>query len=159
MSSVDKPALDLFLPLLRAADGLDLSQPADARAELERRYPADAPAADAFRKSLLELLEAGAICERGELPMRFGRVSKSTPESLEFTIDIVQMNGPGPEHKHPLGEVNFCVAIDGEPTFDGHGPGWVVFPPDSIHVPTVASGSMLIVYLLPQGAMEFMGAK
>ena len=44
----------------------------------------------------------------------------------------------------------------GSPTFDGQGPGWVVMPPDSVHVPEVQGGTMLITYLLPNGAMEFM---
>ena len=68
------------------------------------------------------------------------------------------MTGPGPKHRHPTGEVDYCVALEGEPTFDGQPPGWVVMAPDSVHVPTVAGGAMLIVYLLPQGAMEFLEA-
>lgn len=156
MSSTDTNSLDLFLPLLRAAEGLDLSQPKVAIAELESRFSSTSPEADQLRETLKERLEAGTICERGEAPMRFGRITKATPESLDFSIDIVDMDGPGPKHKHPMGEVNFCVAIDGQPTFDGHAQGWVVLPPESVHVPTVAGGRMLIVYLLPQGAMEFM---
>ena len=92
------------------------------------------------------------------LPVRWGRVSKATEESQGFSIDIVLMNGAGPRHRHPNGEVNFCIPIEGKPTFDGHKPGWVVFPPDSEHVPTVSGGIMLIVYLLPEGAMEFLKA-
>jgi hypothetical protein len=38
----------------------------------------------------------------------------------------------------------------------GQGPGWVVEAPGSQHVPTVAGGTMLIVYLLPQGRIEFL---
>ncbi len=149
--------LDLWLPLLHAAEGLDLSQPESALAELESRFSATSPGADLLRPALVARLEAGTICDRGEAPMRFGRITKATPDSLNFSIDIVDMDGPGPRHKHPLGEVNFCVALEGEPTFDGNGPGWVVLPPESVHIPTVAGGRMLIVYLLPQGAMEFMG--
>ncbi len=156
MSSSNAPDLDLFLPLLRAAEGLDLSQPEKALGELESRFSSTSPEADLLRTALAARLEAGTICDRGEAPMRFGRITKATPESLNFSIDIVDMNGPGPQHKHPLGEVNFCVALEGEPTFDGHGQGWVVLPPESVHVPTVAGGRMLIVYLLPEGAMEFM---
>lgn len=156
MASTADTKLEAFLPLLQAAQGLDLTDPAAARAELEARFPAQSEGADALRSSLLSWLEAGEICERGELPMRFGRITKQTPESLDFSIDIVHMNGPGPRHKHPKGEVNFCIATEGEPLFDGQGPGWVVFPPESVHVPTVTGGTMLIVYLLPSGAMEFM---
>ncbi|MFT7485847.1 MAG: hypothetical protein ACI9F9_001698 [Candidatus Paceibacteria bacterium] len=159
MSTTTEPSTEFFLPLLQAAQGLDLRAPDQARVELERRYPASGAAASMFSEVLQGWFEEGKICERGEMPMRFGRVSKATPESLDFSIDIVHMDGPGPEHKHPQGEVNFCISIDGQPTFDGHAPGWVVFPPNSVHVPTVSGGTMLIVYLLPQGAMEFTRTK
>ena len=158
MSTPTDPRLPAFQPLLEAAQGLDLTDPEAARRELELRFPSTGAAADALRSQLLAWLEAGEVCERGELPMRWGRVSKATPESLDFTIDVVHMNGAGPRHRHPAGEVNFCVATEDQPTFDGHGPGWVVFAPDSVHVPTVEGGMMLIVYLLPQGAMELLGS-
>lgn len=150
--------LDTFQPLLRAAQGLDLSSPAKARAELARRFDPNAPAAKALEKELMALLQAGKVAERGELPVKYGRVAKAGPATLEFSIDVVHMNGAGPLHRHPNGEVNYCIALDGAPTFDGHPPGWVVFPPESRHVPTVAGGTMLIVYLLPQGAIEFVKA-
>ena len=39
--------------------------------------------------------------------------------------------------------------------FDGHGAGWVVYGPGSAHSPTVTGGRALVLYLLPQGAIEF----
>ena len=101
MSTSAQPRLPHFLPLLEAASGLDLSDPGAARAELERRFPSGGEEAEALRARLLEWLARGEICERGELPMRWGRISKAVPESLDFTIDIVEMNGPGPRHRHP----------------------------------------------------------
>jgi hypothetical protein len=82
-------------------------------------------------------------------------VAKAGPATSGFSIDVVHMSGPGPRHRHPNGEVNFCLALDGAPRFDGEPPGWVVLPPGSSHVPAVTGGTMLIVYLLPQGAIEF----
>jgi hypothetical protein len=149
--------LATFLPLLRAAQGVDLSSPSSARAELARRLDPAGPAAVELNAALKALLEAGQIAERGALPVKFGRVAKAGEATLGFSIDVVHMTGPGPLHRHPNGEVNWCVALEGRPTFDGEQPGWVVFPPESQHVPTVAGGSMLIVYLLPQGAIEFLG--
>lgn len=148
--------LDTFLPLLEAARGLDLAHPAAARSELTRRFDPNSERARKLAAELLALCRAGKIAERGELPVKWGRVSKATPESLDQSIDVVLMNGPGPRHRHPAGEVNFCIAFDGAPTFDGEKPGWVVLPPGSTHVPTVAGGTMLIVYLLPRGEMEFL---
>ena len=69
----------------------------------------------------------------------------------------LDVRGAGPLHRHPAGEVNWCIALEGEPTFMGQPPGWVVEPPGSEHVPTVSGGRMLIVYLLPAGAIEFLG--
>jgi hypothetical protein len=39
--------------------------------------------------------------------------------------------------------------------FDGRGAGWLVYGPDSGHSPTVSDGRALVLYLLPQGAIEF----
>jgi hypothetical protein len=150
--------IETFLPLLEAAQGVDLADPAAAVAELGRRLDPSSATAQATNRALKKLLDEGRVAERGELPVKYGRVAKAGDETLGFSIDVVHMNGAGPLHRHPGGEVNWCVALEGSPTFDGHGPGWVVFPPESRHVPTVAGGTMLIVYLLPQGAIEFLKA-
>jgi len=43
----------------------------------------------------------------------------------------------------------------GDPRFDGHPEGWAVYAPGSVHVPEVTGGEMLILYLLPEGAIEW----
>lgn len=147
--------IETFRPLIDAAAGVDLSDPAAALETLNRRL--DPAGADAARLNaeLEELLAAGAIADRGEPPVEYGRVTRASEESRGLSIDVVRMTGPGPRHRHPNGEVNWCVAREGSPTFDGEPPGWVVEPPGSSHVPTVEGGEMLIVYLLPEGAIEF----
>jgi len=147
--------LDTFHPLLSAAHGVDLSNPATARATLTQRLDPQSPAGRHVSDALKALLAAGSICERGALPVRYGRVSKAVPETRDFSIDVVHMNGPGPHHVHPLGEANWCIALEGDPRFDGQPEGWVVMPPGSGHIPTVTGGTMLIVYLLPQGQIQF----
>jgi hypothetical protein len=147
--------LETFRPLLDAAHGVALDRPEKAREELARRFDPTSDGARRLSKELRALVDAGSIANRGELPVRYGRVAKASPDTLGFSIDVVLMTGAGPRHRHPRGEVNFCLALDGDPTFDGKPPGWVVFPPESSHVPTVANGTMLIVYLLPQGEIEF----
>lgn len=147
--------LDTFRPLLDAAAGVDLADPAAAQRELARRFDPRGPAAAELNRSLVALLDARRIADRGEPPVRWSRVSKATPDSRDFSIDVVDMNGPGPHHAHPGGEVNWCVALEGDPRFDGRPAGWVVMPPGSGHVPTVSGGRMLIVYLLPGGKIEF----
>ena len=147
--------IETFRPLLDAASGIDLSDPAKARAALARRFDPKSGAARAVEAELVRLLESGAIANKGAPPVQYGRVAKATPETAGFSIDVVHMTGAGPRHRHPNGEVNYCVALEGAPTFEGQPPGWVVLPPESTHVPTVAGGRMLIVYLLPGGLIEF----
>ena len=147
--------LETFQPLIDAAAGVDLSDAARARDELGSRLDPASEGAAALNDELLRLLREGRLAHRGELPVRWGRVSKATEETRDLSIDVVLMNGPGPRHRHPDGEVNYCVAVEGSPTFDGERPGWVVKTPDSTHVPTVEGGTMLIVYLLPGGQIDF----
>jgi hypothetical protein len=148
--------LEIFGPLLRAAQGVTLDDPASAVAQLNDRFDPQGEEAAALNVALKTLLDEGRIADRGELPVRWGRVAKPSEESLGFSIDVVLMNGAGPRHRHPLGEVNYCVALEDTPTFQDQSPGWVVESPGSEHVPTVSGGTMLIVYLLPEGSMEFL---
>ena len=148
--------LDSFQPLLDAARALDLSHASKAEALLRERLDPGGETAEKLKEDLVRLLEAGEIANRGELPVKWGRVAKAGPETGGFSIDVVLMTGPGPKHRHPKGEIDYCIALEGEPTFDGHPPGWLVLPEGSVHVPTVSGGKMLIVYLLPDGEMEFL---
>jgi hypothetical protein len=148
--------IDDFQPLLAAAQGVELDDAESAKAALEAAFdPKGAEAAEVNRR-LLARLAAGELAQKGAMPVRFGRVTKACPESRGFSIDVVVMNGAGPRHHHPLGEINYCVAVEGEPRFENEPPGWVVLPSESTHVPTVRGGTMLIAYLLPQGKIEFL---
>lgn len=147
--------LETFRPLIDAARGVDLTDPVAAREELGRRLDPASEEGQAVNAALVRLLEEGKVADRGAPPVRFSRAARAGEETDGFSIDVVDMTGPGPLHRHPNGEVNWCIALEGEPTFDGQPAGWVVEPPGSQHVPTVAGGRMLIVYLLPEGAIEF----
>lgn len=147
--------LETFRPLIDAAAGVNVADPATARAELERRLDPRGETARNLGAGLRTLLDSGKIADRGAPPVRWSRVAKAGPETRDLSIDVVLMTGAGPRHGHPGGEVNFCLALEGTPRFDGQEPGWVVFPPGSSHVPTVEGGTMLIVYLLPGGQIEF----
>jgi len=145
--------LDALAPLTRLIATLDLSQPSMAVDALDQ---ATTPQ---MRKVLEEMLieghAEGWLTPRGGVPegVYFGRLAKPSEETAGLSIDAVDMEGEATEHTHPLGEVSFCVAREGEPRFDGHPPGWVVLPPGSHHTPTVEGGRMLIVYFLPDGAV------
>lgn len=92
--------------------------------------------------------------------VRFGRITRADPVLSGFSLDVVEMHGPASgAHTHPRGEFDLSFALDGHPRFDGHGPGWLVYPPNSRHVPTVTGGRMLIAYFLPGGEIAFEPAK
>jgi hypothetical protein len=102
--------------------------------------------------------EEGWICEREMSGIRFGRVVKPGGVAGKFSIDVVRMKDvKGPHHVHPGGEIGMIIPIAGDPKFDGMGRGWYVDPPGSEHWPTVEGGEAYVLYLLPDGAIEFTG--
>jgi hypothetical protein len=73
-----------------------------------------------------------------------------------MSIDVVEMDEVvGPHHSHPNGEIDLVIPLDDGAQFDGRGAGWTVYPAGSAHNPTVTGGKALVVYLLPDGAIEF----
>lgn len=99
---------------------------------------------------------AGWLCEREGGGLRYGRIFKPTPELHGFSVDVVDMQDvAGPHHSHPNGEIDLIMPIEGEALFDGHPAGWLVCPPGSAHRPTVSQGRALVLYLLPEGRIEF----
>ena len=131
--------LETFRPLIDAAAGLDLSDPSAAQAALRERLDPGGADAQALNERLEALLAEGAIADHGALPVMWSRVAKASDETRGLSIDVVRMTGPGPRHRHPAGEVNYCIAREGTPTFDGAPAGWVVKAPETTHVPTVST--------------------
>ena len=92
--------------------------------------------------------EAGGVC--------YGWIFKPAPDLSGFSVDVVEMDSiVGPHHVHPNGEVDCVMPIEGEALFDGRPAGWVVYPPGSAHEPTVSSGRAFVLYLLPEGKIQF----
>ena len=147
--------LETFRPLLDAVRALDVSDPLAAERALARAFDPAGPEAERLAAELRRLLEEGRIAQRGEPPVRWGRVARAEPATHDLSIDVVHMSGPGPRHRHPRGEIDYCIPLAGRPTFDGRAPGWVVYGEGSVHTPTVAGGEMLVVYFLPKGEIEF----
>jgi len=70
--------------------------------------------------------------------------------------DVVDMTDVvGPYHGHPKGEICLTMPVTPEATFDGSGAGWCVNDPGSAHKPTVKDGQALVLYLLPDGEIDF----
>ena len=88
--------------------------------------------------------------------IRYGRVIKASEATGGFSVDVVDMdNIAGPHHVHPHGEIDLIMPLTAGALFDGHPAGWCVYGPGSAHAPTVTAGRALVLYLLPQGAIQF----
>jgi len=99
---------------------------------------------------------AGWLCDREAGGIRYGRIFKPAPDLHGFSVDVVDMeNIAGPHHTHPNGEINLIMPIAGDARFDGRPAGWVVCTPGSAHRPTVTAGRALVLYLLPEGRIDF----
>lgn len=101
-------------------------------------------------------IKAGWMCNREAGGIKFGRVVKPTPALAGFSVDVVEMGDcKGPHHRHPNGEIDMIMPLEGDARFDGAPRGWLVYGPGSAHHPTVSGGRSLVLYLLPEGAIEF----
>lgn len=110
--------------------------------------------ADEIRAGVAE----GWLCNREGGGIRYGRIFKAADDLAGCSVDVVDMTDiVGPHHRHPHGEIDLIVPVDAEARFDGRGAGWCVYGPDSAHRPTVRGGRAFVLYLLPQGAIEFTG--
>jgi hypothetical protein len=99
---------------------------------------------------------AGWLANREGGGIRYGRVFKPSDDLHGFSVDVVDMKDiAGPHHTHPNGEIDLIMPVDGEATFDGRPAGWCVYGPGTAHRPTVSRGRALVLYLLPQGSIEF----
>ena len=109
-----------------------------------------------LRQSCQQGVAEGWLCDREGGGIRYGRVFKPAPDLNQFSVDVVDMSDiAGPHHAHPNGEIDLVLPITSGATFDGRGAGWVVYGPGSAHRPTVAGGRALVLYLLPEGRIDF----
>lgn len=147
-----------FTKLLAQVTGRIAGLPVDAAlgALLNREFPADSALFKTIQAACAEGTAAGWMCQQEYGGIKFGRVAKPCPELHGFSIDVVDMaKVVGPHHRHPLGEIDMIMPLEGDARFDGHGTGWLVYGPDSAHKPTVTGGRAYVLYLLPEGAIEF----
>jgi len=133
-------------------------KPLDAALEafLNVEYPAESA----------EFKELTTLCAKGEAEgwlmqreagdIKFGRAIKPDTSAHHFSVDVVRMKDvKGPHHTHTTGEIGAIMPIEGAAEFDGKGVGWYVYPPGSSHHPTIRGGEAYVLYLLPDGAIEF----
>jgi hypothetical protein len=151
-------SLDLFKNLISDLVSDIQGMPLDSNLQsyLQQNYAADSPAFRAIRRACESGIDEGWICEREAGGIRYGRVLKPSDEWQGYSTDVVMMkNIKGPHHRHPKGEIDMIMPLSAGAEFDGNGEGWCVYPEESAHHPTVTGGESIILYLLPQGSIEF----
>ena len=125
---------------------------------LNQQFPADEETFQSLATACRQGISEGWLCRHEQGGIRFGRVIKPAPETHDFSVDVVLMdNLAGPHHRHPKGEIDMIIPETDGAQFDGQGEGWMVYPAETAHRPTVSNGRAIILYLLPEGAIEFTG--
>ena len=123
---------------------------------LATEFPVGDPLLEELQTLCKTGCEEGWLCAREAGGIKFGRPVKPGPETHGFSVDVVEMDDiAGPHHSHPNGEIDLVMPYDEGAAFDGVATGWKVYGPGSAHKPTVTGGRALVLYLLPQGAIEF----
>jgi hypothetical protein len=129
---------------------------ADLDTWLNAEHGVGSPTYEALRRACVAGVEAGWLCDREGGGIRYGRVFKPASDLHGYSVDVVDMTDvAGPHHAHPNGEIDLIMPMGGAATFDGRAAGWLVCPPGSAHRPTVARGRALVLYLLPDGRIDF----
>jgi Domain of unknown function (DUF4863) len=149
---------DAFRQLLAPLTQQLAGRPLDAT--LDAWLNAEHGAGSASYQRLAEACRTGVaegwLADREGGGIRYGRIFKPAPDLHGFSVDVVDMADiAGPHHRHPNGEIDLIMPMDDGATFDGRPAGWCVYGPGTAHRPTVAQGRALVLYLLPDGKIEF----
>jgi hypothetical protein len=133
-------------------------RPLDAELDawLNAEHGVGSPTYNALRQSCEAGVAEGWLCDREGGGLRYGRIFKPAPDLHGFSVDVVDMTDiAGPHHAHPNGEIDLIMPMDEAARFDGRPAGWLVCPSGSAHQPTVTQGRALVLYLLPEGRIDF----
>jgi len=152
--------VDCFQKLLKPVTDFVSGQAVDLTLvdKLNRRFPHNGEAFKAIEAACHEAISEGWMCVQGSAGRRFGRVIESSEETGSLSVDVVDLeNIVGPHHRHPTGEICMIMPVTRGARFDGMARGWCVFEPGSDHRPTVTDGEALVLYMLPEGKIEFTG--
>jgi hypothetical protein len=145
---------DLMATITSRIDGKALDKTLEA--ELNALFPADGATFRAVVDACRAGIADGWMCNREHAGIKYGRVVKPGAATHGFSVDVVEMQDvAGGHHRHPNGEIDLVMPLAGRAEFDGRGAGWLVYEPGSAHYPTVTGGKAWVLYLLPQGAIEF----
>lgn len=124
--------------------------------QLNRRFPQTDEVFNDIEAACHEAIADGWMCSQGTAGRRFGRIIEPSAETGGLSVDVVDLeNIVGPHHRHPTGEICMIMPVTQGARFDGKPRGWCVFEPGSDHRPTVTDGEALVLYMLPEGKIEF----
>lgn len=145
---------ELVVPVTRFAQGRALD--AALQRDLDASFP---PEGELFRRindACHAGIAAGWMCTQGDAQRRFGRIFEAEAATHRFSVDVVDITDlVGNHHRHPTGEIDMIMPVTPQAKFDGKGAGWLVYPPESGHRPTVTDGRALVLYLLPEGRIDW----
>ena len=149
--------LRLLTPVMEFCAGKPVD--GDLARTLDAAFPADGQAFGAIAAILAQGIDDGTLCGKQAGGIWFSRPAKPSDRTFDFSVDVVTYADlAGPHHVHPTGEIDMIVPVDPAARFDGQGRGWLVYPPGSGHRPTISNGTAIVLYLLPQGAIQFTSA-
>lgn len=150
-----------FNQLVSTVTAAIAGKPVDKTLEtfLNENFPSKGEVFAKILAACREGVAAGWLCKYEGGGVKYGRIAKPGPATHGFSIDVVDMADlAGPHHVHPNGEIDLIMPLEGDARFDGKPAGWLVYGPGSAHCPTVSQGRAYVLYLLPEGAIEFTGA-
>ncbi len=145
---------ELVAPVARFAQGRALD--AALERELNLAFPPDGEPFQRIREACHAGIAAGWMCREGDAKRRYGRIFEAGDATHGYSVDVVDITDlVGNHHRHPTGEIDMIMPVTPEAKFDGRGAGWLVYAPGTGHRPTVTAGRALILYLLPEGKIEW----
>lgn len=144
----------LIAPMTQAIAGKALD--ADLETWLNQTWGPDSRTFQQVQAACRTGVQEGWLCKYEGGGLRYGRIFKPAEDLHGFSVDVVDIQDvAGPHHTHPEGEIDLIMPLTDGALFDGHPAGWMVAPPGSAHRPTVSQGRALVLYLLPQGRIDF----
>ncbi|SRR5690606_13182384 len=128
----------------------------DLEQQLNQRFPFDGDVCTRIFETCKTAVQDGWMCQYEGGGVRYGRVFKPDAALNGYSVDVVDMHDiAGPHHSHPNGEIDLIMPLTEAAVFDGTPAGWLVYGPETAHSPTVSQGRALVLYLLPEGKIEF----
>lgn len=98
----------------------------------------------------------GWLCTQGGGNRKFGRIFEPAEDLAGFSVDVVDLeNVIAGHHLHPNGEIVQVMPVSPTAKFLGRSAGWAVYPPGSGHRPAVSGGRAVVLYMLPEGRIEW----